>query len=132
MTIKNDSRLSIEAGKHTNYLAQMKNSNNGKYHFVKKIGVETYIDNSKEMKAKVGQIYWEIKENKKLTFTSLYNYIEEPIYTSVRSFIMSISNLAFRTTESTLPLDTYKRMEILIFEYEKWRKHEQRNNTSNN
>ncbi len=130
--LKSNIRLCIEAGKHANYLAQMKNTSVEKYNFVKKIGIEKYISNSMNMKIKMGEIYWEIKEDKKLTFTELYKYIKEPIYGSVESFMMSISNLAFNTTTHTIPLKTYQKMETLILEYEKWRKDEPGNNTGNN
>jgi len=116
-----DMQLCINAGVKPNYLAQLKCTNLPKYHYTKKVGIKKYEDDATELKAKLGEVYWELMDNDNMTLSDFYRKHMSEIYSSAGSFSTSINNMAFRVTDFSMPLPTMIRVKYVVEQFEKYK-----------
>lgn len=116
-----DAQLSREAGRHENWLTANKCTNREKYDYIKEMGVQEYFENFQRMRSELGDIYYEIKLKKNYSMAEFYRLFMSEDYSSDRSFMVCLSDMAFRDNIVTPQLPRYRKMEKVIKCYEDYK-----------
>ena len=118
----NDSLLSKEAGKCKDFLAYLKCREPEKYKMVKKMGIAGYEAYGLNVRQKLGDMYWEIKEHPDMKFSELYRRYCPDANSSRHSFMNYISKMGFSTPTTSPQLKAIRKMEYILHAFEQYKK----------
>ena len=104
--MKSDRQLSIEAGRHYNWLATIKATNKELYDYVKEHGIREFEDESMEIRQFLSTIYYDSKMNE------LYEKYASDLFKNEASFRSSFLNAAFAIGEKPLSWHAFKRFKL--------------------
>jgi len=108
----NDRELSLQAGKSSNYLAEVKWRNPSFYNFLKKEGIINYENKASMLRAHLAEIYYEIKIRPDMSLTEFYNdYLHD----------QHASKWAFMTYKTITQYKTYKKIENIIYKFKQYK-----------
>ncbi len=118
-------QYSVQAGRHSNFLAGKKCSNPLIFKFFGKLGkgnyakgIMIYDDLSCAFRSRMAEIYYSLLEEKRLSEFYRSTAIKG-LYRRENVFIQSIQSLAFRSTSETTSLEVFRKMHLISKEFEK-------------
>ena len=118
----NDRQMCITQGKHPDTLSAMKHADPEKYRYVKSIGIAAYENLTEEIKAQVGDIYWELKTDEHLKLSDFYRDMLMDLFQSQIAYLVAIGRFPFRQNQILLPLKTINKYQEVIRRYDIWKK----------
>ncbi len=113
-----DQALSKQAGKHLNYLAEVKYNSPRKYKLLKEYGIQGYFDKIMEYRTHLADIHYSLTSVKKLK--AFYRDMLEDEFPSYDAFINWIGNHAYSSNENMMP-ETFHRCEKIFDAYESYK-----------
>ena len=116
-----DQELSEIAGYDSNWLAEIKWRNPRKYKLLKKMKPWNYADYDLKLRTRLGEIYYEIREDPDMTLSEFWDLYLRSIITSKHAFMMYIKTMAFNNTEASTRLTAVKRMQYIVKSYSKYK-----------
>jgi len=106
-----EQELSIQAGKHYNFLAHYKCTNNAKYKLFKEFGITGFDDECARVRNELSTMYYELYEKRHIAKFCRDHLSEH--FTGCIRFSMWLSNNAFGVSE-TMSAATYKQALTLL------------------
>ena len=115
-----DREISIDAGYHGNYLAEVKHRDPEKYDAMRILGINGYESYANSLRSQLGDMYWRIKDDPELSFSELYRNYCPDATSSIHGFTGYIRKVAFANIVSSNQYRAVKRMEYILSSYEKY------------
>ena len=110
-----DTHLSREAGRHDNFLAEVKHHCPEKYAWLKQHGIRAYDDRSNEIRQQLGVLYYQLKE---APFGAFSRWVKDHPgqFRNGEAFSRFIQKVAFTADDKPLTWQTFKKAERILNE----------------
>ena len=117
-----DQNKSIKIGKYRNYMAEMKWRTPEKYDEIVELGgIVKYLESFKANRHKLGEMYYEVIEDKTMSFTEFWKLYMKEQYKTPQSFAVSLSRFAFNGYENVPPPRIWRILDHIVKSWEKYK-----------
>ena len=117
-----DQQLSLAAGRHRNYLAEIKKRDLEKYKLMKKMGVRGFEDSFDDFKNQLGDIYYEIQDMEDMSIQEFHKLYGKDIINTVQGFYKCLGQYPFENT-GWRTLHAYYRNQEIIERYKQYKEY---------
>lgn len=105
--MKSDRALCREAGKHDNYLSEVKYRNPEQYGWMKRHGIVAYEERSRELRDWLANLYYE------KNIASVWRRYAKDLYRTEAGFRSTVMAIAFSTSDKALRFNAFKKLNAI-------------------